>query len=222
MSQNIIIMAKQRDPFARVTKSMLDNPLLSWRAKGILSYLLGKPSGWKLRITDVRKHGQDGERAIRASLKELRENGYAQLSQVRDGCRIVEWAWKISDSPIFKKLDGGNAHLEKTELDGRNEHVAFEHLQNEHVQNDHSSKKDSSKAVRKATAPPPPASRPSATDGEAERRGKGTRRVMYASPKSAQRYARAKRKEAAIVARAVRDGYEDEFGSEHRDYGELQ
>ena len=189
MSQNIIIMAKQRDPFARVTKSMLADSKISWRAKGILSYLLGKPSGWKLKISDVRKHGTEGERAVRSALKELRGHGYAELSAVRDGCRIVEWVWKVSDSPIFKKLDGRNAHLGATELDGRNEHV-----ENEQVHFGHISKKEVSKAVALPLAPRGPAGRPSSaeerrlkmrepvhSDG-AESRRAGARRASRSAP----------------------------------------
>lgn len=140
-NSTIVIMAKQRDPFARVAKSMLADPKLSWRTKGVLSYLLGKPDGWKLRISDLRNSSTDGERSIRAALREARAHGYAQLVAVREGNRISEWVWKISDSPIF--LD-----------------VRFEHLENEQVQNAHPNKKDSSKkgGFRRGSQEAPPRS----------------------------------------------------------------
>ena len=119
-------MAKKEDPFARVSKAMLQNPKLSWRSKGILAYLLGKPAGWKLRAADIRKHGKEGERAIWTALREMRACGYSQLSAIRNGNRISEWIWKVSDTPIF--LLGRNAHL-----------------QNEDIQNAHHSKNEFTK-----------------------------------------------------------------------------
>jgi hypothetical protein len=125
-NQNIIIMAKREDPFARVSKSMLDDERLSWRAKGVLAYLLGKPAGWKLRTADLERKSKDGGRSVRSALKELRAAGYAELKPVRSEGRIREWCWKISDTPIFSP-------------DAR-----FEHLENEVVENAHHSKKESS------------------------------------------------------------------------------
>lgn len=129
-SANIIICGKREDPFARIPKTILDDKALSWRAKGILCYLLGKPTGWKTRVKDIRNHAKEGERAVRAALKELRRVGYAQLVQLRDGKKIKEWVWKISDSPIFENLDGGNAHVENVDVE--NAH----HSKNEGIKND--------------------------------------------------------------------------------------
>ena len=120
-------MAKREDPFSRVSKSMLDDEHLSWRAKGVLSYLLGKPAGWKLRATDLMNKSKDGSRAVRAALKELRAAGYAELRPVRSGGRIIEWCWKVSDTAIFPP------------------DVRFVDVENAHVQNAHPSKTEGSK-----------------------------------------------------------------------------
>lgn len=119
-SQNVIICAKRDDPFARIPKTILDDPALSWRAKGVLCYLLGKPPGWKCRAADIIKHATEGKAAVWAALKQLRKVGYAQLVQIRDGGgRVVEWVWKISDSPIFQSPDTDFQHLEKPDLENR-------------------------------------------------------------------------------------------------------
>ena len=44
---------QRSDPFSRVPKDVLALPHLSWKAKGILAYLLGKPSNWKIRQLDL-------------------------------------------------------------------------------------------------------------------------------------------------------------------------
>lgn len=112
MSQhNIILMSKREDPFARVPKSTLNDPRLSWRAKGVLSYLLGKPTGWKVRPTDLQQKSTDGSTAIRSALLELRRAGYAKLERVvGGGGKVSEWIWRVSDSHIstrFRKTTSG-------------------------------------------------------------------------------------------------------------------
>jgi len=121
-SGRIVRCAGKTDPFARIDKEMLDDMRLSFKAKGILSYLLGKPEGWKLRVNDLCKRAQDGQRSVRAGLQELRDCGYIKLSQERVSGRIAEWIWQISDSPIFtvspdvRFEDVENSHLSKNEF----------------------------------------------------------------------------------------------------------
>lgn len=119
-------MARRDDPFARVPKSMLDDSSLSWKAKGLLSYLLGKPAGWKLLVSDLVNRGCDGKAAVRSGLNELRAAGYAEYVEGRSSeGKFAPAVWKISDSPIFSPRtsfpdavfpDAENRHLSKNEL----------------------------------------------------------------------------------------------------------
>lgn len=128
MHKTIFLMSKREDPFARVPKTTLDDEKLSWRAKGLLSYLIGKPMYWKVRVSDLINRSTDGQTAIRSALKELEDVGYAKLEKIQGPKgRIAEWVWKISDSPIFSP-DSGSPHLD-----------------NPHLENPAHSKKDCSK-----------------------------------------------------------------------------
>ncbi len=104
MSQESLIEIEEidDDPFARVSKKMLADERLTFRAKGILSYLLGKPRDWKVRIKDVVNQGPEGIDAIRAGLMELRRTGYAMLRKEKneDGT-IKAWVWKVSSKPKY-------------------------------------------------------------------------------------------------------------------------
>lgn len=143
MNTTILIHHRTADTFARIPHALLADDGLSWNAKGILCYLLGKPPEWKVRVTDIYNHAKDGKRAIRAGLKELREAGYAKLIAVRGGGRIREWQWQIADSPVFSP-------------DARNEEVENEDLQNVHHSKNEGSKNDSTKKTKesKETAVP--------------------------------------------------------------------
>jgi hypothetical protein len=77
---------------------------LSWKAKGVLGYIVGKPEGWKVRVADLvsRSHGNDGETSIRSALIELRMAGYAVLEYVTGpGGALNGSVLKVSDSPVF-------------------------------------------------------------------------------------------------------------------------
>jgi hypothetical protein len=115
--QTIFVSRNTDDPFARVPKKILDDPDLTWKAKGVLGYLLGKPSGWKVRVKDIANRGKDGVDAIRSALDELRTSGYADLDRVTDETgKIIEWFWKIADEPIYLP-DAGNPDLAKPQVE---------------------------------------------------------------------------------------------------------
>jgi hypothetical protein len=140
-------VARREDPFARIPKTLLDDATLSWKAKGVLAYLMSKPDHWHLRLSDIIKHATEGESAVRSALKELRKAGYADLCKIRSAGRFKEWVWKVSDSPVYQEFT-------KKSPDGD-----FPQVENPHVENRHISKKESSKTdFRKKKSKEPKAS----------------------------------------------------------------
>jgi hypothetical protein len=117
-TNTIIIHRDSTDPFARVPKDVLNSKEISWKAKGILAYLLGKPQDWRAQVQDIVNHGTDGEAAVRSALKELRDSGYARLDSIRDKGKVVEWILKVSDMPVFinEEPDGENPHVDNSHL----------------------------------------------------------------------------------------------------------
>lgn len=120
----LIIQHRTEDPFARIPKSALDDPSLSWKAKGILSYLLGKPKGWRVQVEDLCNRSTDGAGAIRSALKELRKANYARLESRRERGRIAGWIMFISDTPCLepeskKSPDRKNQDLENLDVENR-------------------------------------------------------------------------------------------------------
>lgn len=91
----IIKIKKRDDPYARVANSVLCDKRLSYRARGVLAYLLSKPSDWEVMASDVVNNGTEGREAIRACFRELKEHGYAKLMAGRGKGR---W-WIICEDP---------------------------------------------------------------------------------------------------------------------------
>ena len=70
-------------------KSLLVAPLrdkrLSYKARGVLYYLLSKPDNWKGQVFDlVAQSDKDGISSIKAAIKELVVCGYANLITTHD------------------------------------------------------------------------------------------------------------------------------------------
>lgn len=153
-----IIKAKRTpSDFCTIHKTPVHSPELSFKAKGILVYLMSHADSWKTRIDDLVKHSTDGEKSIRTGLAELRAAGYAKLEAVREQGKIIDWNWEISDLPLFtpaaenrqvvEKPDAENRHLAKeqkkmTSPENKGSSPDADFLQ---VENRHSNKKENNK-----------------------------------------------------------------------------
>ncbi|QGJ92855.1 helix-turn-helix DNA binding domain protein [Arthrobacter phage Pureglobe5] len=72
------------DNFAQIHNAALADGRLSFKARGILAYLLSRPPGWKTSADRLAQSGVDGERAIKSGLKELEEFGYLTRTRTHD------------------------------------------------------------------------------------------------------------------------------------------
>lgn len=72
---------------------------LSFKAKGILAYMLSLPDDWVFYETEIIKHATDGKQSLRSGLKELQEAGYLVKYQSREKGKFSNVEWVISDEP---------------------------------------------------------------------------------------------------------------------------
>lgn len=68
-----------------IDKNGLNDENLSWKAKGLLAYLLSKPDDWQIYVKDLIKRSTDGRDSVVSGLKELEDNGYLSRQQIRGG-----------------------------------------------------------------------------------------------------------------------------------------
>lgn len=71
----------EKYPFVVADKQFIDDPELSFKAKGIMIYLLSKPDHWKVYPGNLKKHAKDQDTSIRNGLKELEEVGYIKTNK---------------------------------------------------------------------------------------------------------------------------------------------
>lgn len=73
-------LRKRRQFAVSVPTATLEDKRLSWRARGILVGLLGKPEGWNVRSEAIAREGREGREAVLTALNELGEFGYYTIA----------------------------------------------------------------------------------------------------------------------------------------------
>ncbi|MBA7607710.1 hypothetical protein ES703_14876 [subsurface metagenome] len=81
---SIIRVSKDKNnPYFVMNKSGIDDPNLSLKAKGLLSYLISKPDGWYINYKNIIKHCLNSVYSVRSAVAELLSQGYMERTQIR-------------------------------------------------------------------------------------------------------------------------------------------
>lgn len=95
----IIRVSKHDDHYVSINRYGLEDTRLSFKARGLLAYLLTKPDGWMINFRHLMKVGPDGEWSVLAALKELETCGYLSRSRRRLENGKFTWEQTLSDLP---------------------------------------------------------------------------------------------------------------------------
>lgn len=112
---------KESGNFVTVHKNFIHDNKISWKAKGILLYLLSRPDDWQVYETELVKHTSDGLSSLKSGIKELEEVGYIQRSRKRDEKgRLKEYEYSVFEQPTHIRISNvgksnvGNSNIGKT------------------------------------------------------------------------------------------------------------
>lgn len=95
-----IIRVEKNKNYSVINNTGLNDCNLSFKAKGILAYLLSKPDNWKCIPKDLAANSCDGQKAIYSGLKELRAHGYMIKRPIRNSSNvIVAWEEVLYETP---------------------------------------------------------------------------------------------------------------------------
>lgn len=104
MSQEVTIRRRRRErDFTDLPNLLIRDERISWKALGLLVYLLHLPPDWKLRLSHLAKRkGMHGSKrdATRTAIGELEVAGYLQVVQLREGGKFKGVDWIVSDEPV--------------------------------------------------------------------------------------------------------------------------
>jgi hypothetical protein len=104
--QTIFRTIKNQDhPFVMIDRTPIENPNLSWKAKGVLAYLISRPDNWIVQIGDLVKRSTDGVHAIRGAIKELEAAGHVHRKAVRDPVtkQFLRYELEVYELPFTSK-----------------------------------------------------------------------------------------------------------------------
>lgn len=87
------------DQFAQIRNDALSDGRLSFKARGLLAYLLSRPVGWETSTDRLASQGVDGRDAIRTAMWELERFGYVIRSQSRDKAGQWQHDQMVTDQP---------------------------------------------------------------------------------------------------------------------------
>lgn len=108
-----ILRVSTRERFTVVDRRTINDDRLSYRARGVLVWLLDKPDNWTVNSRLIARQGTEGRDALRTALKELEEFGYIERTPVQNEqgqwaneCLVREYpdGWE----PVPEKPEPGN------------------------------------------------------------------------------------------------------------------
>lgn len=88
-----------------ISRSLLQDSRLSFKARGILNYLLSLPPDWTVNLSHLAESSPQGIKSIRSSFKELRNFGYAKLDWVKDENNKIRSQYFVSELPIKEWIE---------------------------------------------------------------------------------------------------------------------
>ena len=86
---------------------------LSFKAKGLLSFMLSLPENWDYSLNGLVAVSKESIKAIRNILKELKENGYLVIEQDRGDKGYYKYNYIIYEVPIDRIKDKNNPDSQK-------------------------------------------------------------------------------------------------------------
>ena len=108
MSETYFVKQHRKDNFTILDNTCIRDDRISWKAKGVHTYLMSLPDDWKIHISEIVNHSSDGKAALYSAIQMLEEYGYIKKIRNRrkDGC-FENTVYQVFESPEAKDVDAG-------------------------------------------------------------------------------------------------------------------
>lgn len=124
-----IIRQKRKERFSIVDNKVIEDERLSFKARGLLIYMLSKPDDWKFYTEELAKRSnKDGISAIKTALNEIEDAGYLTRKQGhKKNGQFTSQDWILTDtstnSPQAEKPLADNRTLPNTDFKPNTDHT---------------------------------------------------------------------------------------------------
>ena len=97
--KTIYRVIKNKD-FTQIHNSILHNPNLSLKAKGLIAVMLSLPDTWDFHRDHLASLSSDGKDSLKSGLQELKKARYVTINSQRDEKgRIKNWIMAVYETP---------------------------------------------------------------------------------------------------------------------------
>lgn len=165
----MIIRAQRKETFTVVNNTVINDNRLSFRAKGVLVYILSKPDNWRVSERNLANDGPDGRSAVANALTELEQAGYLQRTRTRNEDGTFAWDSVIYDEPqpVADDAPENQSGSQRSTMAGKTVHGLTVRGKPSHIINTEQVNTEQVNTDR-AAAPPPTADQPSWFDDSTE------------------------------------------------------
>ena len=101
---SVFKIEKTKD-FTVMSNYHLRDKNLSYKAKGLLSFMLSLPEDWDYSLKGLCSISKENRDAIRSTLKELQQNHYLETEKVRGDKGYFEYNYLIYEKPNYIDID---------------------------------------------------------------------------------------------------------------------
>lgn len=100
-----IVRVAKNSNYVVMNRTALNDKRLSWKAKGIMAYLLSMPDDWVFYMDELVTHASDGKDSFRSGFNELKKCGYVERKPIKDEKtkKIVSWETIVHEVPVNSK-----------------------------------------------------------------------------------------------------------------------
>lgn len=95
--------------FTTVDNEFIKDINISFKAKGILLYMLSRPDNWTFYESEITSNSHDGIKSIKSGIKELTDFGYVERHQLKKDNKFNGYEYIIHEkSPLCRFRTTGN------------------------------------------------------------------------------------------------------------------
>jgi hypothetical protein len=99
MSGMQIERAPRRSNYSVIPNEIFDHKGMTWRAVGMLTYLLSRPDWWVINTDRLVALHKEGRESVRTTLRELEEFGYVKRTRSRNAAGQWVHRMQVFDEP---------------------------------------------------------------------------------------------------------------------------
>jgi hypothetical protein len=117
--------------FGAVPNELLNNPEISFKAKGLYAYLNSKPDNWDFSVERISHQAKEGVDSVRGAIHELEQFGYLIRRKHQDEKGFWEIDYILYETPIEEKTYLGKSNEGKPIEQSKKDYTKKEYTKKE-------------------------------------------------------------------------------------------